>query len=65
MGSVFYVLTFVGTVFNPKYGTTRIAQVIGFSSGIAAVLGELGACGWLLIKGGLRRDTSTRPLAAV
>jgi len=65
VGSVFYVLTFVGTVFNPEYGTTRIAQVIGFSSGIAAVLGELGACGWLLIKGGLRRDTSTRPLAAV
>jgi uncharacterized protein DUF4386 len=64
-GSVFYVLTFVGTVFNPEYGTTLVARVIGFSSGIAAVLGELGACGWLLIKGELRRAASTGPVAAV
>src|SRR5262245_30048820 len=28
-GSVFYLVTFFGTVFNPQYGSTAIAQVIG------------------------------------
>jgi Domain of unknown function (DUF4386) len=64
-GSVFYVLTFFGTVFNPQYGSMRVAQVIGLSSGIAAQLGELGACLWLLVKGARRHESVPTRLAPV
>jgi Domain of unknown function (DUF4386) len=49
LGSVFYVLAFVGTVLNPQYAATRVAQVVGVLSGAPAILGELAACIWLLI----------------
>ena len=64
-GSVFYVLTFFGTVFNPQFAGTRFAGVIGFSSGVAAQLGELGACLWLLIKGTPRHERSMGSIASV
>jgi hypothetical protein len=54
-GSVFYVLAFVGTVMNPQYGSTRVAQVVGVVSGVPAILGELGACIWLLMARAPRR----------
>jgi hypothetical protein len=63
-GSVFYLLTFFGTAFNPQFASTRFAQVIGWSSGVSAQLGELGACLWLLIKGAPPHER-TRPVATV
>jgi len=52
LGSVFYVLAFVGTVVNSQYGATLVAQVVGVLSGVPAILGELFACIWLLMARG-------------
>ena len=55
-GSVFYVLAFFGTVVNPQFGTTWVAQVVGVLSGVPAILGELAACIWLLMAREPRRE---------
>jgi hypothetical protein len=51
LGSFFYVSTFVGTVFDLNYANTLFARVVGISTGIPGVLGELGTALWLLIVG--------------
>jgi len=58
VGSVFYVLGFAGPVLDPHFATSLTGRVIGFSSGIPAVIGELAACLWLLIKGVDGRQTA-------
>jgi Domain of unknown function (DUF4386) len=63
LGSVFYVLTFAGTVFNPDYANTLFGGIVGISSGIPGILGELGTGLWLLIKGARYRKTAVHPTA--
>ena len=50
-GSVFYVMTFVGTVFQPAYANSIAARVIGIVSGVPGFLGEAGTMFWLMLKG--------------
>jgi hypothetical protein len=63
LGSVFYVLTFAGTVFNPDYANTLFGRIVGISSGIPGILGELGTGLWLLIMGARYRKTAVHPTA--
>ena len=56
LGSVFYVASFVGTIFDPGYASTLTARIIGFASGLPSTVGgELAACLWLLIAGARHR----------
>jgi hypothetical protein len=61
-GSLFYVTSFVGSVFDPHYEATLVARVIGIASGAPAILGELTACLWLLIMG-VRAPKTTQETA--
>jgi Domain of unknown function (DUF4386) len=63
VGSVFYVLTFVGTVFDTSYENSPFARIVGIVSGIPSVIGELGTALWLLIMGVRERKTAARPAA--
>jgi Domain of unknown function (DUF4386) len=56
LGGVFYVCTFVGTVFDPNYAKTLAGRVIGISCGIPGVAGELLTALWLLITGAGERQ---------
>ena len=64
LGGVWFVCTFVGTVFNPEYGDTMLARVLGIAMGIPGTIGELGTALWLLVKGVKGRPPSTTPAAA-
>jgi hypothetical protein len=61
LGSVFYVLTFVGTVFNGDYGNTVFGRMVGISCGIPGLIGELGTGLWLSIRGARQWKTAARP----
>lgn len=64
LGGVWYVCTFVGTVFNPDYQDTMLARVLGIAMGIPGTIGELGTAVWLLIKGAKGRPAANTPAAA-
>ncbi len=64
LGSVFYVLTFAGTVFNPDYANTLVGRIVGISTGIPGILGEVGTGVWLLIMWARYRKATVRPAAA-
>lgn len=51
LGSFYYVLLFAGSVLNPGYEESLFGRIIAFASGIPSLIGELGTCLWLLIKG--------------
>jgi len=51
LGSIMYVTTLPGMVFNPGYASSLVAGVIGITSGIPSVIGEMGTCLWLIIRG--------------
>ena len=53
LGGLFYVLAFVGPVFNPEYENTVFGRIVGISCGVPGVIGELGTGLWLLIRGSL------------
>jgi len=53
-GCIFYVATFVGTVFEPEYGTTVVGRMVGVVSGVPGFIGEVGTIFWLLIRGARR-----------
>jgi hypothetical protein len=66
LGSVMYLATLPGMVFNPGYATSFIASVIGITSGIPSVIGEMGTCLWLLIRGvGIKESVLTRRSSSV
>jgi hypothetical protein len=58
-GSVWYVLSFPGTVLNSGYENTMFARAVGIVSGIPSVAGELGTCLWLLIMGSRERKAAS------
>jgi hypothetical protein len=58
LGCIFYVSSFVGTVFNRDYANTVLGRIIGISCGIPGLMGELGTALWLLIKGARQRKTA-------
>jgi Domain of unknown function (DUF4386) len=64
LGGVWYVVTFVGTVFNPDYQDTLFARIIGIALGIPGTIGELGTALWLLIKGARTKLHTTSSVAA-
>lgn len=51
LGSVGYLMAFPGTVVDPSYANSLAGRVIGIISGIPSLIGELGTCLWLLIRG--------------
>lgn len=51
LGSVSYLMAFPGTVVDPGYTNSLVGRVIGIISGIPSLIGELGTCLWLLIRG--------------
>lgn len=52
LGSVLYVMGFIGPVFSSSYPATLAARIIGIASGIPGFIGgELAICLWLLIVG--------------
>ena len=63
VGSLFYVLTFAGTVFTSDYMNTLFGRIVGISSGIPGLIGELGTGLWLLIMGARYRNTTAHPPA--
>src|SRR5262249_30806232 len=46
-GSLFYLGSFIGPVFNPHYESTTIGRVIGIASGVPGSVGEFGTILWL------------------
>jgi hypothetical protein len=60
IGSLFYILTFVGTVFDPDYVNSVLGRVVGIVSGVPGIIGELGTILWLLIKGSRWRGRTNR-----
>jgi hypothetical protein len=63
VGSVFYVLTFAGTVLTPDYANTLFGGIVGIASGIPGILGELATGLWLLIMGARSRKTAVHATA--
>jgi len=63
-GSLFYVASFVGPVFDPRYESTMLGRTIGIVSGIPGFVGELGTILWLLIMGA-RERTADAPIRVV
>jgi hypothetical protein len=51
LGVPFYVLAFVGGVFDPSYQESLLGRVAGIASGIPDVIGEGGLALWLLVVG--------------
>jgi hypothetical protein len=65
LGSVFYVMGFIGPVFSSSYPATLIARIVGIASGIPGLLGgELAICLWLLIVGVRDPGATKRPLGS-
>jgi hypothetical protein len=56
LGSVFYLMTFVGWVMDPGYDNSLIGRVVGMGCGFPGLIGEGGTCIFLLITG-FRRTT--------
>jgi hypothetical protein len=65
MGSLFYVASFFGPVFNPQYQSSLLGRTIGIVSGVPGFLGELGIMLWLLIRGARESQTKVRMNEAV
>lgn len=51
IGSPFYVLTFIGAIFDPAYQQSVLALIVGVAFGIPTMLGEFAIALWLAIKG--------------
>lgn len=51
VGSVSYVLAFVGWVLYPGYDESMVGLVIGVVSGVPSLIGEMGTCLSLLVAG--------------
>jgi hypothetical protein len=65
LGSVFYVVGFIGPVFSSSYPAILAARIVGIVSGIPGFLGgELAICLWLLIVGVRHPGATARPLAS-
>src|SRR5215831_5823086 len=63
LGSVLYVMGFIGPVFSSSYPATRVVGIVGIASGIPGLLGgELAICLWLLIVGVHDSGAIERPL---
>jgi uncharacterized protein DUF4386 len=63
LGSVMYVMGFIGPVFSSSYPATLVARIVGIASGIPGLLGgELAICLWLLIVGVRDPGVTERPL---
>lgn len=63
LGSVMYVMGFIGPVISSSYPATRVAGIVGIASGIPGLLGgELAICLWLLIVGVHDSGAIERPL---
>lgn len=54
VGSVFYVLTFAGAVFDTGYADSLLGRVVGTVFGIPGMIGEVGTALWLLAMGARR-----------
>ena len=66
MGTLYYVASFTGTVFDSHYESSMLGRTIGILSGIPGFVGESGTVFWLLIMGARDRKTEVRlPEAAV
>lgn len=61
LGSVFYLGTFVGTVFDAHYENTVLGRIVGISCGIPGVIGEAATGLWLLMRGARQWKTAARP----
>lgn len=55
-GSVFYVASFAGPVFDTHYASSVLGRTIGIVSGIPGFIGECGTILWLLIMGARERN---------
>jgi hypothetical protein len=65
LGSVFYVMGFIGPVFSSSYPATLVARIVGIASGIPGLLGgEVAICLWLLIVGVRDQRATERPLGS-
>lgn len=53
-GAPFYVMAFVGPVFDPTYATSVFGRVFGFATGVPEMLGEVGTALWLAVAGARR-----------
>ena len=63
LGSVMYVMGFIGPVISSSYPATRVAGIVNIASGILFLLGgELTICLWLLIVGVHDSGAIERPL---
>jgi hypothetical protein len=59
-GAPFYVMSFVGPLFDPAYATSLAGRVLGTMTGIPELLGEVGTAVWLAIRG---TRSATQPAA--
>jgi hypothetical protein len=58
LGSVSYLTAFPRTVVDPGYANSLAGRLIGIISGIPSLIGELGTCLWLLIRGARKTESS-------
>ena len=61
LGSVGYLMVLPGTVMIPDYANSLAGRLIFIISGIPSLIGELGTCLWLLIRG-MRKTESSHPI---
>lgn len=50
-GAPFYVMSFVGPLFDPAYATSLLGRVLGMLTGFPELIGEVGTALWLTIRG--------------
>ncbi len=63
-GAVFYVANFVGTVLQPQFAKTPLAQVLNFAGLLPGTVREIGTGLWLMIRGTRGRRRSPQLLAS-
>ncbi len=51
-GSLFYFVSFAGSIFAPGFEETEAGQVVSIATFLPAAVGELGTVAWLIIFGG-------------
>jgi hypothetical protein len=61
--SLFYLISFVGTVFDTSYANSPFARIAGILTGIPSVSTEMATALWLLIMGARERKMPTRLVA--
>jgi uncharacterized protein DUF4386 len=60
MGSLYYLASFCGAVFDPHYESSMLGRSIGILSGIPGFVGESGTILWLVIMGARDGKTELR-----